>query len=114
MTNVDYRDLGSFRDIETLNYARLEAAAGRPVDLDVVRARSRDNARSPMQWDGSSHAGFTTGEPWLAVPIRKHQSAQRVARVHGRCRPLEGPLVAPKTSEQCLVEASRGLLAGGG
>jgi oligo-1,6-glucosidase len=35
--------------------------------LAALRAASRDNARTPMQWDASPHAGFTTGEPWIAV-----------------------------------------------
>jgi len=39
----------------------------------VLRARGRDNARTPMQWDDSPNAGFTTGTPWLAVNPNYHE-----------------------------------------
>jgi oligo-1,6-glucosidase len=45
--------------------------------LETLRSASRDNARTPMQWDGSEHAGFTTGTPWMAVnPNHTEISAQ--------------------------------------
>ena len=37
-------------------------------DLQIIGARSRDNGRTPMQWDGSQYAGFSTVEPWLGIP----------------------------------------------
>jgi oligo-1,6-glucosidase len=69
MTNFPFRAIGDFRDIESLNhYAAAIAAGARPEDvLAAMRLVSRDNARTPMQWDGSPNAGFTTGRPWLAV-----------------------------------------------
>jgi oligo-1,6-glucosidase len=69
MTNAPFRSIDDFRDIESLNhYAAAVAAGARPDDvLESLRAMSRDNARTPMQWDDSEHAGFTTGTPWLAV-----------------------------------------------
>ena len=69
MTNAPWASLEQFRDVETLNH--YAAAVGDGADpaalLDELRARSRDNARTPVQWDDSPHAGFTTGEPWLPV-----------------------------------------------
>jgi oligo-1,6-glucosidase len=58
-----------FRDIESLNYYSQAVASGRdPADvLAALRLRSRDNGRTPMQWDDSPHAGFTVGEPWMPV-----------------------------------------------
>jgi oligo-1,6-glucosidase len=69
MTNAPFSSIADFRDIESLNhYAAAVAAGARPEDvLDSLRAMSRDNARTPMQWDDTEHAGFTTGTPWLAV-----------------------------------------------
>jgi oligo-1,6-glucosidase len=63
MTNFPFVSIDQFRDIESLNHY---AEAG-PAALPALRDRSRDNARTPMQWDGSPNAGFTTGTPWLAV-----------------------------------------------
>jgi oligo-1,6-glucosidase len=69
MTNAPFGSIRDFRDIESLNhYATAVAAGDRPEDvLAAMRLVSRDNARTPMQWDASEHAGFTTGTPWLAV-----------------------------------------------
>ncbi len=69
MTNVPFEDAGSFQDIESVNYYHAATGKGLLVEevLDALRLGSRDNARSPVQWDGSPHAGFTTGEPWFPV-----------------------------------------------
>jgi oligo-1,6-glucosidase len=69
MTNVPFNGIGDFRDIESVNhYAEATAAGEDPAAVLVsLRKMSRDNARTPMQWDGSAHAGFTTGTPWIAV-----------------------------------------------
>ena len=69
MTNAHLTSLGQYQDIESLGWARSAGAAGVP-DEAIVRAlatKSRDNARTPVQWDASPQAGFTTGTPWLAV-----------------------------------------------
>ncbi|GAA0940517.1 glycoside hydrolase family 13 protein [Virgisporangium aurantiacum] len=69
MTNVPFRSIDDFRDIESVNhYAEATAAGEDPAAVLVsLRKMSRDNARTPMQWDDSPNAGFTTGTPWLAV-----------------------------------------------
>lgn len=70
MTNAPFAGIADFRDIEALgHYVQAVDREGRSPDdvLSVLRARGRDNARTPMQWDASPQAGFTTGEPWLAV-----------------------------------------------
>lgn len=70
MTNYPFESIADFRDIEALGqYHQAVEREGRSPDevLTVLRARGRDNARTPMQWDASPQAGFTTGTPWLAV-----------------------------------------------
>ena len=70
MTNAPFAAIDDFRDIESLNYYAQAIAAGAD-EADVMialRTKSRDNARTPVQWDDSANAGFTTtGTPWLAV-----------------------------------------------
>lgn len=69
MTNTSFTSIEDFRDIESLNHYAHEVAAGTPPDavLAGLRTMSRDNARTPMQWDDTEHAGFTTGTPWIRV-----------------------------------------------
>ncbi len=69
MANAPFADIDDFRDIESLNHYREALAAGADPEqvLTALRARSRDNARTPMQWDATQHGGFTTGTPWIAV-----------------------------------------------
>ncbi len=63
MTNFPFDGIEDFRDIESVNHY---AEAGDEA-LPGLRRMSRDNARTPVQWDASEHAGFTTGTPWIAV-----------------------------------------------
>ncbi|WP_240674947.1 glycoside hydrolase family 13 protein [Cellulomonas endophytica] len=69
MTNAPFAGIGDFRDIESLNFhaEALAAGADEAEVLAGLRAMGRDNARTPVQWDDSEHAGFTTGTPWIAV-----------------------------------------------
>lgn len=70
MTNVRLESIDDYRDIETLNMYR-EFVGTRGLDPQVVMgmvyAKGRDNARTPVQWDTSENAGFTTGTPWIKV-----------------------------------------------
>ncbi len=69
MTNQRWAARDDFRDIESLGWYDLAVAGGAdPADvLRGVAFKSRDNARTPMQWDDSPQAGFTSGSPWLPV-----------------------------------------------
>jgi len=65
----DY-DISDYRDIETINMYRTfveEKGVDPKMVMAMIHAKSRDNARTAMQWDGSEHAGFTTGTPWIKV-----------------------------------------------
>ncbi len=69
MTNVLFAGTDAFRDIESINqYAAAIARGDDPeATLAGLRVGSRDNVRSPMQWDGTAQAGFTDGTPWFPV-----------------------------------------------
>jgi oligo-1,6-glucosidase len=70
MTNVRFPAIEGYRDIETLNFHR-EWAEKKGLDsasvLAAIHAQSRDNARTPVQWDASANGGFSTGTPWIKV-----------------------------------------------
>lgn len=79
MTNAAY-GIEEYRDIETLNLyrERLEKGYGKEEIMRSIHAKSRDNARTPMQWNEDENAGFTTGKPWLRVnPNYKEINAAR-------------------------------------
>ena len=69
MTNVRFDSIEEYRDIETLNmyYERLDAGYDKKDIMESIYAKSRDNARTPMQWSAQRNAGFTTGTPWLGL-----------------------------------------------
>lgn len=70
MTNFPFTSLDQFQDIEARNYAAAAAQTPEYNEDELLKAlafSSRDNARTPVQWDDSKHAGFTTGEPWFPV-----------------------------------------------
>ena len=70
MTNCPFGSIENYRDIESVNAYRelTEAGLREPEELlDAIAYKSRDNARTPMQWDDTENAGFTTGTPWIMV-----------------------------------------------
>jgi oligo-1,6-glucosidase len=70
MANSPFTQISDMRDIQTLNYyaeASARGGADLPALLTVMAERSRDQARTPVQWDASPGAGFTTGIPWIAI-----------------------------------------------
>ncbi|MGY5890203.1 glycoside hydrolase family 13 protein, partial [Geodermatophilus arenarius] len=69
MANFPFTDLAQFRDVESINHQVQAVAHGADPDevFAALRRMSRDNARTPVQWDASPSAGFTTGTPWLEV-----------------------------------------------
>ena len=82
MTNVRY-DIKDYRDIETWNVYRERTEQGYETSdiMASIYAKSRDNARTPMQWDDSANAGFTKGEPWIKVnPNYQEINAKRQLR----------------------------------
>jgi oligo-1,6-glucosidase len=84
MTNVRFATIDEYQDIESVNMYR-EAVNERglqPADvLASIYAKGRDNARTPLQWDASANAGFTSGKPWLKLNPNYHEvnAAQALA-----------------------------------
>lgn len=69
MTNPNYEDLDEYVDIETHNaYKKMqEDGISHDEAMAIIKEKSRDNSRTPMQWDDSKNAGFSDAEPWLKV-----------------------------------------------
>jgi oligo-1,6-glucosidase len=116
MTNYPFGTIEDFEDLESVN--RFHAATARGDDADGVlaalRYKGRDNARTPMQWDGSANAGFTSGTPWLAVNPN-HTEINAAAQVDDpdsvfthHCRLIalrhEDPVVAHGSFEMLLPD----------
>lgn len=70
MTNAGYTSISQYRDVESLNYYQIMLQNGKTEGeaLEILRQRSRDNGRTPMQWDASPNAGFTSCTPWITLP----------------------------------------------
>ena len=69
MTNVAFESIDEYRDIETLNFykERTENGVAPATMLAAVHENSRDNSRTPMQWNDSANGGFSSVEPWIKV-----------------------------------------------
>ena len=70
MTNAYFKSIDDYKDIEAINAYKEYTESGLMTEeemLNCLKMVSRDNARTPMQWDDSANAGFTTGTPWISV-----------------------------------------------
>ena len=69
MTNADYNSIDDFNDVATIYQykERVEHGMLEEESLEIVKATTRDNARTPMQWNRTDNGGFTTGTPWIKV-----------------------------------------------
>ncbi|RUY74502.1 alpha,alpha-phosphotrehalase, partial [Mesorhizobium sp. M7A.F.Ca.CA.001.10.2.1] len=69
MINPHFKSIEEYRDIESLNafhYLKSQGYSEQHI-LEILDQKSRDNSRTPMQWDDSENAGFTSGESWIAT-----------------------------------------------
>ena len=69
MTNPHFTQITDYRDVESHNMFAERLAQGQDAQtlLAILASKSRDNSRTPMQWNGDAHGGFTTGTPWIAL-----------------------------------------------
>jgi len=68
-TNVKFNSIGDYKDVETINFHNEFTAEGMATKdfVSLVHEHGRDNARTPIQWDDTENAGFTSGQPWIKV-----------------------------------------------
>ncbi|MBJ24677.1 MAG: glucohydrolase [Flavobacteriaceae bacterium] len=83
MINVAHPSIDFYDDVETLNAWKLAENEGKDMErfLKLVHKQSRDNARTPMQWDSSKNGGFTKGKPW--IPLNKNFKMINVTNQEG-------------------------------
>ncbi|MFR7895700.1 alpha,alpha-phosphotrehalase [Turicibacter sanguinis] len=69
MKNPYFTTIEQYRDVEAINYFNILKEQGIEEEeiLEILRAKSRDNSRTPVQWDATENAGFTSGTPWIPV-----------------------------------------------
>ncbi|MDB2117468.1 alpha,alpha-phosphotrehalase [Clostridium paraputrificum] len=69
MTNPEFTSISQYVDVESINFFNMKKEEGVDEEgiLDILRKRSRDNSRTPMQWDESENSGFTEGKPWISL-----------------------------------------------
>lgn len=67
MTNPKFSTIDDYRDVESLNIYQIKREQGMPEKeiLEILKSKSRDNSRTPVQWNDNENAGFTTGVPWI-------------------------------------------------
>lgn len=84
MTNAGFEDLKQYRDLESINAYEEYVAGGRTSHEEMMRYLkliSRDNARTPMQWDATSNGGFTKGTPWIDIN-RNYKEINAAQEIH--------------------------------
>lgn len=69
MTNPYFDTIEKYRDVESINYYNILKEQGKPKEeiLEILRSKSRDNSRTPVQWNNEENAGFTKGTPWIPI-----------------------------------------------
>jgi len=114
MTNMPFSSIEQCRDIESINMYRVATTVqGKPPEqvLAAIRAKGRDNARTPMQWSAAPHAGFTTGVPWIeANPNSKEVNVDAALADPNSIFHFYRQLIALRKSNRILVDGEYSLL----
>jgi trehalose-6-phosphate hydrolase len=83
MTNPNFNSIDEYRDVESLNIFNIKKNEGMDEQeiIEILKQKSRDNSRTPVQWDSTEHAGFTSGTPWIET-ARNYQeiNAEKVLK----------------------------------
>ena len=85
MTDPEFQDITDYVDVETHNaYKELQAKdLSHEEIMEIIKGKSRDNSRTPMQWTNEKNAGFTTGQPWIKLTENYHQINVEKERAEG-------------------------------
>ncbi|MCM3513088.1 MAG: trehalose-6-phosphate hydrolase [Carnobacterium sp.] len=85
MTDPEFQDITDYVDVETHNAYKELQAKDLPHEeiMEIIKGKSRDNSRTPMQWTNEKNAGFTTGQPWIKLTENYHQINVEKERAEG-------------------------------
>lgn len=105
MLDPDYDSMADYVDVESLNAYQLLLEQGKSAReaFAIIKAKSRDNSRTPMQWDASPQAGFTTGKPWLSVG-KTYQEINVEKEKTGRIFPFYQALIRLRKTMSLIAE----------
>ncbi|EHJ51676.1 alpha,alpha-phosphotrehalase [Streptococcus macacae] len=117
MIDPDYTSMSDYVDVESLNaYQEMLDKGKSPEEaFKIIQAKSRDNSRTPMQWDNTANAGFSTAKPWLKVG-RSYQQINVASEKQGKIFPFyqkliqlrkEMPLIAEGTYKAALSDSTK-------
>ncbi|WEM65045.1 alpha,alpha-phosphotrehalase [Streptococcus parauberis] len=116
MVDPDYDTMTDYVDIESLNAYQMLLDEGKTEEaFTIISAKSRDNSRTPMQWDASKNAGFTTGIPWLKAG-KTYKEINVEAEKNGKIFPFyqkliqlrkEMPLISEGDYKAALKDSER-------
>lgn len=109
MTNFDFPDMEKVRDVESINIWNMGKRLHLPYGLRwrMIKTKSRDNARTPMQWDDSINGGFSAGMPWLSVNGNYPRiNVKRQEDDHGSVLSYYRKLIAFRNGSRVLQEGN--------
>ncbi|WP_208560530.1 alpha,alpha-phosphotrehalase [Marinilactibacillus kalidii] len=108
MTNPNFNKIDDYVDIESHNaYQELKNRGMSEAEvMEIIQEKSRDNARTPMQWDDSKNAGFTDGTPWLKIPENYKERNVESKRVSQSIRDYYKQLIQLRKEYKLIQEGS--------
>lgn len=105
MLDPDFTSMDDYVDIESINAYKELRDSGKTDEeaFAIIKAKSRDNSRTPMQWDDSTYAGFSTAKPWLALGA-SHKDINVASEMSGKIFPFYQKLIALRKNYPIIAE----------
>ncbi|MEY8434970.1 alpha,alpha-phosphotrehalase [Streptococcus hyointestinalis] len=105
MLDPDFTSMDDYVDIESINAYKELRDSGKTDEeaFAIIKAKSRDNSRTPMQWDDSTYAGFSTAKPWLALGA-SHKDINVANEMSGKIFPFYQKLIALRKNYPIIAE----------